>query len=89
MGAGGDAQLRSGRCARGARYLKPLLELIENGTIDPSFIVAHRLPLEDAPRAYRMFRDKQDSCIKIVLKPSAQAPTVQSVEERESGRALH
>ena len=51
------------------RYLRPLLARIENGEIDPSFIVTHRLQLEQAPSAYRMFRDKQDECIKVVLTP--------------------
>jgi len=51
------------------RYLKPLLALIEQGRIDPSFIISHHLPLEDAPRGFKMFRDKQDECTKIVLKP--------------------
>jgi threonine dehydrogenase-like Zn-dependent dehydrogenase len=51
------------------RYLQPLLALIEQGRIDPSFVVSHRLPLEEAPSAYRMFRDKQQECIKVVLKP--------------------
>ena len=50
-------------------YLKPLLARIEKDEIDPSFIVTHRLGLEDAPAAYRTFRDKQDGCIKVVLKP--------------------
>jgi threonine dehydrogenase-like Zn-dependent dehydrogenase len=51
------------------RYLRPLLERIEQGQIDPSFIITHTLKLDEAPRAYRMFRDKQDHCIKVVLKP--------------------
>lgn len=51
------------------RYLRPLLERIENGEIDPSFVVTHRLPLEEAPAAYRIFKEKQDHCIKVVLKP--------------------
>jgi threonine dehydrogenase-like Zn-dependent dehydrogenase len=51
------------------RYLKPLLERIQNGDIDPSFVITHSLPLEKAPEAYRTFRDKQDECIKVVLKP--------------------
>jgi threonine dehydrogenase-like Zn-dependent dehydrogenase len=51
------------------RYLKPLLERIENGDIDPSFVITHRLRLEDAPRGYKIFNAKQDECIKIVLKP--------------------
>jgi len=51
------------------RYLRPLLQMIEEGRIDPSFVISHRLPLEDAPRAFAMFRDKEDECIKVVLKP--------------------
>jgi len=51
------------------RYLRPLLERIQKGELDPSFIITHKLPLEQAPAAYRMFRDKQDECIKVVLKP--------------------
>jgi len=51
------------------RYLKPLLERIQKGEIDPTFIITHRLPLDQAPEAYRMFRDKQDECLKVVLKP--------------------
>jgi len=50
-------------------YLRPLLARIQNGEIDPSYVITHTLPLEDAPRGYQMFRDKQDECIKIVLKP--------------------
>jgi threonine dehydrogenase-like Zn-dependent dehydrogenase len=51
------------------RYLGPLLGKIQNGAIDPSFVITHRLPLEDAPRAFEMFAEKQDDCIKVVLKP--------------------
>ena len=51
------------------QYMQPLLDRIERGDIDPSFVITHRLPLDDAPRAYKMFRDKQDHCIKVVLKP--------------------
>ncbi len=51
------------------RYTKPLLEKIEAGEIDPSFIITHRLSLEEAPEAYKTFRDKKDGCIKVVLKP--------------------
>jgi threonine dehydrogenase-like Zn-dependent dehydrogenase len=62
------------------RYLKPLLQLIEQGRIDPSFVVSHRLPLDEAPEAYKMFRDKQDDCTKIVLKPGLRQ--AQPVEPR-------
>ncbi|KKD36856.1 zinc-dependent alcohol dehydrogenase [Limnoraphis robusta] len=51
------------------RYLHPLMERIQNGEIDPSFIITHRLNLEDAPHAYKIFKDKKDNCIKVVLKP--------------------
>ncbi|HEY2251980.1 MAG TPA: zinc-binding dehydrogenase, partial [Planctomycetaceae bacterium] len=51
------------------RYMKPLLEKIEQGRINPSFVVTHRLPLAEGPAAYKTFRDKQDGCIKVVLKP--------------------
>jgi len=51
------------------KYMKPLLERIEKGEIDPSFVITHRLPLEKGPGAYFTFRDKKDDCIKVVLKP--------------------
>lgn len=51
------------------RYLQPLLKMIEDGTIDPSFVITHRLKLEDAPQAYATFRDKKDGCIKVILNP--------------------
>lgn len=51
------------------RYLRPLLERIERGEIDPSFVVTHRMTLDQAPLGYQIFRDKQDECIKVVLKP--------------------
>ncbi len=50
-------------------YLQPLLRRIEQGEIDPSFVITHRLGLDDAPSAYRTFRDKEDECIKVVLDP--------------------
>ncbi len=51
------------------RYLRPLLQRIEKGEIDPSFVVTHRLPLDEAPNAYEMFLNKTHECIKVVLKP--------------------
>jgi threonine dehydrogenase-like Zn-dependent dehydrogenase len=50
-------------------YMRPLMEMIERGRIDPSFVVTHRVPLGDAPRAYDVFCRKQDECIKVVLSP--------------------
>ncbi|MGY1721999.1 zinc-dependent alcohol dehydrogenase [Blastococcus sp. SYSU DS0533] len=51
------------------RYLKPLYEKIRDGEIDPTFLISHTLPLDRAPEGYRMFRDKEDNCTKVVLKP--------------------
>jgi threonine dehydrogenase-like Zn-dependent dehydrogenase len=51
------------------RYMKPLFEKIEKREIDPSFVITHRIKLEDAPEAYKTFRDKKDGCIKVVIKP--------------------
>ncbi len=52
------------------RYLKPLLSKIQNGEIDPSFIITHRLTLDEAPDGYETFKHRVDNCIKIVLKPN-------------------
>lgn len=51
------------------KYMRPLLERIEKGDIDPSFVITHRLKLTDAPGAYQTFRDKRDGCIKVVMTP--------------------
>ncbi|MFL6417431.1 MAG: zinc-dependent alcohol dehydrogenase [Bryobacteraceae bacterium] len=50
-------------------YMQPLLEKIEEGKIDPAAVITHKVSLEEAPQMYRTFRDKQDGCIKVVLKP--------------------
>ena len=50
-------------------YTKPLLKLIEDGKIDPSFVVTHPAKLEDAPAMYKKFRDKEGGVIKVVLHP--------------------
>jgi len=52
------------------RYMRPLLERIQNGEIDPSFVITHRMSLEDGPKGYEMFNNKEDNCVKIVLKPN-------------------
>jgi threonine dehydrogenase-like Zn-dependent dehydrogenase len=52
------------------RYLEPLLQLILEGKIDPSFLITDRVGLEDGPEAYKRFRDKQDGCIKVVMRPN-------------------
>ncbi len=51
------------------RYMQPLLNLVQEGAIDPSFVITHRLPLDKAAEAYQTFRDDKDHCIKVVLKP--------------------
>jgi threonine dehydrogenase-like Zn-dependent dehydrogenase len=51
------------------RYLAPLLKTIEDGKMDPSFVITHQRPLEEGPDLYKTFRDKKDGCIKVVLKP--------------------
>jgi threonine dehydrogenase-like Zn-dependent dehydrogenase len=52
-----------------ARYTPELLQFVEAGRLDPSFVVTQRLPLRDGPAAYKAFRDKEDGCIKVVLTP--------------------
>ena len=51
------------------RFLPDLLRRVRDGEIDPRFIITHRLPLSEAPEAYRQFKEKEDGCIKVVLKP--------------------
>src|SRR5215213_4365077 len=51
------------------RYTEPLLQKIVDGEIDPSFVVTHTCSLDDGPEMYKTFRDKEDGCIKVVLKP--------------------
>lgn len=51
------------------KYMPMLLKMIEDGQIDPSFVITHRIPLTDAPEAYKTFRDKKDGCIKVVMTP--------------------
>ena len=52
------------------RYLQPLMDRIEKGEIDPSFIITHRVGLEDGPELYKTFRDKKDGCVKVVMRPN-------------------
>jgi threonine dehydrogenase-like Zn-dependent dehydrogenase len=59
--------LKSGQC-HVHRYMRPLLQRIVEGQIDPSFIVTHRLPLDEAARGFEMFLNKEDDCEKVVLK---------------------
>jgi threonine dehydrogenase-like Zn-dependent dehydrogenase len=52
------------------KYMQPLLERIDRGEIDPTSILTHKMQLEDAPLGYKLFKQKRDDCIKIILKPS-------------------
>jgi threonine dehydrogenase-like Zn-dependent dehydrogenase len=60
--------IKSGQC-HVQRYTKPLLERIQKGEIDPSFVISHRLPLQDARRGFETFLEKREECVKVVLKP--------------------
>jgi threonine dehydrogenase-like Zn-dependent dehydrogenase len=51
------------------RYQHALLERIERGEIDPSFIITHKAQLSEAPKMYELFKHKQDECLKVVLNP--------------------
>lgn len=51
------------------RYLRPLLDRVQKGEIDPTFVITHRMKLDEAPHAYEIFKQKKDNCIKVVLKP--------------------
>jgi threonine dehydrogenase-like Zn-dependent dehydrogenase len=60
--------IRTGQ-AHVQRYMQPLLERIQRGEIDPSFVITHRMRLDDAPYGYEIFLNKQDDCVKVVLTP--------------------
>jgi threonine dehydrogenase-like Zn-dependent dehydrogenase len=60
--------MRSGQC-HVQRYMRPLLERIRKGEIDPSFIITHTMRLDDTPHGYDIFKNKQEECVKVVLKP--------------------
>lgn len=66
-------QLRTGQ-THVQRYMKDLLFKIEEGEIDTTFLISHRLPLEQAAEGYRQFRDEQDTWTKVVLKPGGERP---------------
>lgn len=64
--------MKTGQC-HVHRYRRPLLDRIERGEIDPSFVISHRLPLQDAPNGFEMFKHKEDDCTKVVLSPDGQS----------------
>jgi threonine dehydrogenase-like Zn-dependent dehydrogenase len=59
--------IRSGQC-HVHRYLQPLLQRIQAGEIDPTFVITHHLPLGEAARGYEMFNNKEDNCEKVILR---------------------
>jgi threonine dehydrogenase-like Zn-dependent dehydrogenase len=61
--------IKSGQC-HVHRYLRPLLDRIQKGEIDPSFVITHRMKLDDAPLGFDTFLNKEDECMKVVLKAS-------------------
>ena len=60
--------VKTGQC-HVQRYWKRLLAWVEEGKIDPSFVISHRLSLDDAPHGFDIFTNKEENCTKIVLKP--------------------
>ena len=60
--------IKTGQC-HVQRYWKKLLEHVERGDIDPSFVISHRLSLDETPKGYDIFTNKEDNCTKVVLKP--------------------
>jgi threonine dehydrogenase-like Zn-dependent dehydrogenase len=59
--------IRAGQC-HVQRYMRPLLDRIERGEIDPSFVVTHRMSLSEAAQGFDLFMNKRDGCEKVVLK---------------------
>jgi threonine dehydrogenase-like Zn-dependent dehydrogenase len=57
--------MRTGQC-HVQRYLRPPLDRIRTGEIDPSFVISHRMRLDDAPRGYDIFKNKQEECRKVL-----------------------
>ena len=62
------------------RYLQPLLDLIQRGKIDPSFVITHRVSFAEVPDAYAMFQEKRDGCIKVVIDPAREAPSKEATQ---------
>jgi threonine dehydrogenase-like Zn-dependent dehydrogenase len=67
------------------RYLKPLLKQIEEGNIDPSFVISHRYGLDDAPKAYDMFQSRVHGCTKVVMKPDLDNKRIPYLPGTETG----
>jgi threonine dehydrogenase-like Zn-dependent dehydrogenase len=60
--------IKTGQC-HVQRYMRPLLDRVRNGDIDPTFVISHQLRLDEAPHGYQIFKHKQDHCTKVILKP--------------------
>jgi threonine dehydrogenase-like Zn-dependent dehydrogenase len=60
--------IKTGQC-HVQRYMRPLLDRIANGDIDPTFLISHQLRLDEAPHGYEIFKHKKDNCTKVILKP--------------------
>jgi threonine dehydrogenase-like Zn-dependent dehydrogenase len=60
--------MKTGQC-HVHRYMRPLLDRVQRGEIDPSFVITHHMSLDEAPEGYDKFVNKEDDCIKIVMKP--------------------
>jgi threonine dehydrogenase-like Zn-dependent dehydrogenase len=60
--------IKTGQC-HVHRYMRPLLDRIRKGDIDPTFLITHHLDLEQAPHGYEIFKHKEDNCTKVILKP--------------------
>jgi hypothetical protein len=67
--------------------MKPLLERVEKGQIDRTYIISHRITLDEAPEMYKVWRDKKDNVTKIVIDPWAEKPPTESHEWRSSRTA--
>jgi threonine dehydrogenase-like Zn-dependent dehydrogenase len=61
--------IRMGQC-NVLNYIDKLLRMIEEGKIDPSFVITHKVALDEAPKMYDTFKNKEDGCIKVVMKPN-------------------
>jgi threonine dehydrogenase-like Zn-dependent dehydrogenase len=79
-------QIRSGQ-THVQKYTPMLLSIIENGTLDTTFLISHRLPLEDAADGYANFKDKQNEWTKVVLKPGLESASTAAAEQSEMENA--
>ncbi len=52
-----------------SHYIPRLYKMLKKGKLDPSDIITHRIPLEEAVRGYELFNERKEGCIKVILKP--------------------